>query len=70
MTTASAFDEAETARADTGWFVNGRFGMFIHYGAYSVAARHEWVQMREFIPVEEYGRYAEISLLTCSTRVR
>lgn len=59
MTTASAFDEAETARADTGWFVNGRFGMFIHYGAYSVAGRHEWVQMREFIPVEEYGRYAE-----------
>lgn len=41
------------------WFVHDRFGMFIHWGIYSVAARHEWVQSREQRTTEEYGRYIE-----------
>jgi alpha-L-fucosidase len=42
---------------DTGWFVHDRFGMFIHWGLYALAARHEWVQHREEIPAEEYDKY-------------
>ncbi len=42
---------------NTEWFVQDRFGMFIHFGLYSVAGRHEWLQMREEIPPEEYQKY-------------
>lgn len=36
------------------WFLRDRFGMFIHWGAYSQLARGEWVMNRERIPVAEY----------------
>ena len=42
---------------DTGWFVHDRFGMFIHWGIYAVAARHEWVKKYEEIADEEYQKY-------------
>src|SRR5512136_2315677 len=42
---------------DTGWFIHDRFGLFIHWGIYSVAARHEWVKHRERIRDEDYQRY-------------
>lgn len=38
-------------------FVHGRFGMFIHWGLYSMAARHEWVRHLEQTPDEIYDRY-------------
>ncbi len=38
----------------TDWFNFARYGMFIHWGAYSVAARGEWVLNRERIPFDEY----------------
>jgi alpha-L-fucosidase len=41
-------------RGDTGWFVHDRFGMFIHWGLYAMAARHEWVKHAEQIPNEIY----------------
>ncbi len=42
------------------WFNEARYGLFIHWGAYSVAARGEWVRNRERIPQDEYTRlYAE-----------
>lgn len=25
------------------WFSESRYGLFIHFGLYSVAGRHEWV---------------------------
>ena len=34
---------------DTSWFVNDRFGMFIHFGLYSMPARHEWIKSLEEI---------------------
>ncbi len=37
------------------WFRDARFGMFIHYGLYSLLGRHEWVQLRELIPVAKYA---------------
>lgn len=39
---------------DSCWFNEARYGMFIHWGAYSVAARGEWVANRELIPRTEY----------------
>lgn len=45
---------------DFAWFDEARYGLFIHWGAYSVAARGEWARNRERIPQDEYTRlYAE-----------
>lgn len=41
----------------TAWFTADRFGLFIHFGIYSLAARHEWVKHFERIPDEEYQKY-------------
>lgn len=41
------------------WFDKSRFGLFVHYGLYSVAARHEWVMTREKTPTKEYEKYAK-----------
>lgn len=42
---------------DTAWFVHDRFGMFIHFGLYSLPARHEWIRYNEEIPTEDYQKY-------------
>jgi alpha-L-fucosidase len=42
---------------DTSWFVHDRFGLFIHWGLYSLPARHEWIQHNEQIPEEAYRKY-------------
>ena len=42
---------------DTAWFTRDRFGMFIHWGLYSMPARHEWIKTREMIPEEKYDKY-------------
>ena len=33
-----------------------RYGMFIHYGLYSILGRGEWVLCKERIPQEEYSK--------------
>ncbi len=38
------------------WFNSARYGLFVHYGLYSLLGRHEWVQFREKIPVAEYAK--------------
>ncbi|HOD03083.1 MAG TPA: alpha-L-fucosidase, partial [Clostridiales bacterium] len=42
---------------DTSWFVQDRFGMFIHWGLYALPARHEWVKNIEKTPEDIYQRY-------------
>lgn len=49
----------EPTTGDTSWFTHDRFGLFIHWGAYSLAARHEWVRQRERIRDEEYQQYVD-----------
>jgi len=39
------------------WWTEARFGMFIHWGLYALAARHEWVKSREKMSDEAYQRY-------------
>src|SRR5579864_3695632 len=41
------------------WWHEARFGMFIHFGLYSVLGRHEWVMENEGIPVAEYEQLAK-----------
>lgn len=41
------------------WVRRNRFGLFIHWGLYSLAARHEWVRARERMTGEQYRRYLE-----------
>ena len=45
--------------ADMNWFTEARFGMFIHFGAYSLAARHEWVKNYERLDDAAYAKYVE-----------
>lgn len=40
------------------WYTEARFGMFLHWGLYSIPGRGEWVMSDERIPVAEYERYA------------
>ncbi len=42
---------------DTSWFVQDRFGLFIHWGLYALPARHEWIKNNELIPDEMYDTY-------------
>ncbi len=42
---------------NTEWFRHDRFGMFIHWGLYSMPARHEWIKNFELIPEEKYDKY-------------
>ncbi|MBR5586431.1 MAG: alpha-L-fucosidase [Clostridia bacterium] len=42
---------------DLSWFMQDRFGMFIHFGIYSMMSRHEWVRTRESIPDDVYDAH-------------
>ena len=44
-------------KGDSRWFVDARFGLFIHWGLYALAARHEWVKRHEAITNEGYQKY-------------
>jgi alpha-L-fucosidase len=41
------------------WWHEAKFGMFIHWGLYSVLGRHEWAMEEEGIPVPEYEQLAK-----------
>jgi alpha-L-fucosidase len=49
--------QPEPTIGDTSWFTHDRFGMFIHWGLYAQAARHEWVKNVERMTDEHYQRY-------------
>jgi alpha-L-fucosidase len=53
-----AAGEADRARRMK-WWHEAKFGMFIHWGLYSLLARHEWVMEMEGIPVKEYEQLAK-----------
>ena len=48
-------------KKDYSWFIQDRFGMFIHWGVYSMPARleSEWLQYIEKISDEDYSRYTD-----------
>jgi len=40
--------------AARGWFRDAKFGMFIHWGVYSLLGQGEWVMQNRAIPVDRY----------------
>ena len=40
-------------------FLEDRFGMFIHWGAYSTSGRHEWLKMLDRLTTAEYQKYVD-----------
>ncbi len=42
---------------DTAWFTHDRFGLFVHFGLYSLGARHEWVKKYETLSEATYDRW-------------
>ena len=46
------------AESRIAWWRDAKFGLFLHWGVYSIPGRGEWVQWEEQIPVEEYAKLA------------
>ena len=44
---------------DTTWFVQARYGMFVHYGLYSLLGRGEWVMNRERLSAPDMRALAQ-----------
>ena len=42
------------------WFRNAKYGLFLHFGLYSLLGRHEWVQLREKIRPGDYAELAHV----------
>lgn len=56
--TAKLFNEPNAQKEKRmAWWSDDRFGMFIHWGIYSMAARHEWVKHNEHLTNEQYQKY-------------
>ena len=49
---------AELKESSQKWFQDAKFGLFIHWGVYSVLGRGEWVMNNEKIPISEYEKLA------------
>ena len=61
LTHAQLRTETDQQKADRmKWWTEARFGMFIHWGLYSLPARHEWVKNMEHMTDEDYQKYFEI----------
>ncbi len=45
--------------ARTAWFRDAKFGLFIHWGVYSMIGREEWARQLLQIPLAEYQYYAD-----------
>lgn len=41
----------------TKWYCHDRFGMFIHWGLYSIPAENEWLRNHKRITIEDYQKY-------------
>jgi alpha-L-fucosidase len=52
-------DQPTSSEHAIAWFRQNRFGMFIHWGIYSLRQRCEWTQMVEEIPRPEYEPLAK-----------
>ncbi len=63
LTAAKDLQEDEKTKADRArrmkWWHEDKFGMFIHWGLYSLIGRHEWVMEMEGIPAAEYMQFAK-----------
>ena len=51
--------KSEPANNKLRWWQDARFGMFIHWGVYSIPGRGEWLMYQEHIPFPEYALLAD-----------
>ena len=49
----------KTRPARMKWWNDARYGMFVHFGTYSLLGRNEWAQGFECIPADEYDKLAD-----------
>ena len=52
----SAYTPSASNLAARQWFQDAKFGMFIHWGAYSVIGDGEWVMHQKKIPISDYEK--------------
>ena len=38
------------------WFEDAKFGLFVHWGVYSLLGKGEWVMNNDKIPIAEYEK--------------
>jgi len=55
---AQTYQPSESNLKAREWFQNAKFGMFIHWGVYSVPADGEWYMEQHHVPVVEYEKFA------------
>jgi alpha-L-fucosidase len=63
MTSAASGQQQSTISDDAAvsriaWWRDAKFGLFMHWGVYSILGRGEWVQWDEQISVNEYAKLA------------
>jgi alpha-L-fucosidase len=51
---------AQIPKANTGWFEDAKFGMFVHFGPYSVLGAGEWVMNNRSIQGHDYMRLQKL----------
>lgn len=56
MALATTAAGQDIPKADTRWFEEARFGMFVHFGPYSVLGAGEWVMNNRQIKAKDYRR--------------
>jgi alpha-L-fucosidase len=54
-----AAPQAQAGADRTAWFRDAKFGLFIHWGVYSMIGREEWARTLLQIPRDEYARLAK-----------
>jgi alpha-L-fucosidase len=61
---SQAEEESPEVQADQArrmkWWHEAKFGMFIHWGLYSVLGHHEWAMEMEGVPVLQYQELAKV----------
>ncbi len=57
--TCAAKNKNESYQKRMAWWAKDRFGMFIHWGIYSVPAHAEWYMNNGHIPRAKYAEYAK-----------
>ena len=50
--------KTDPKKAKLAWFRDARYGLFLHYGLYSLLHNREWIQFFDKIPVSEYEKLA------------
>ena len=56
LVASAGFAQASENEKSKEWFQDARFGMFIHWGVYSLLSKGEWVMNNDKITVEEYEK--------------